>query len=183
MTTPPPGWQPPPRPQQPPPQQQPYAQHYEPPAAAPPPGGPWPAQPVPQPVPRTPEQRQRDDNTVSIFAYVGLIASFVVPLILYLVKRNDSPYVRHHGAQALNLALTSLAYTLITGVVGAGAGLTDTISVGTLRFLPVAFLVLTYLLLAANAVTYVVFLVVGAVKASSGRCYRIPAWRCWRMVR
>jgi uncharacterized Tic20 family protein len=188
MTAPPPGWQPPQPPQQPaqrPPHQQPYAQPYGPPAGPSPQGGPRPAQPMPQPMARpvTPEQRQRDDNTVSIFAYVGLIASFVVPLILYLIKKNDSPYVRHHSAQALNLALTSLVYTLLTGVVGAAAGLTDTIGVSALRFVPVVFLVLTYLLLAANAITYVVFLVVGAVKASGDRYYRIPGWRCWRMVK
>lgn len=152
-----------------------------PPQGGPPPGGPTPpfvAQPV------SPEQRRRrDDNTASVFAYVGLFASFIVPLILYLIKKNDSPYVRHHAAQAMNLAFTGLAYTLIAGVFGTLAGLSDKVRQLDVFGLPVVFLVLFYLLFAVNAVSYVVFLVVGAVKASGGQYYRMPGWRCWRMVR
>src|SRR5262249_47056586 len=43
-----------------------------------------------------------DDQTWAMLTYIlALVASIIAPLVIYLVKMNQSRYVRFHAAQAL----------------------------------------------------------------------------------
>ncbi len=54
-----------------------------------------------------------DDQQWAMMAYLGLIFfAFVPPLAVYLVKRSESPFIRYHAAQALNLWITVFCYSL-----------------------------------------------------------------------
>lgn len=132
-----------------------------------------------------PGQRDvRGEHTVAVFGYLGmLVASIIVPFIFYLAKRNESPYVRHHTAQAINLSLTSAAYLLVAVLFAVLTPFLDASGSQLLGYLAVACLVFVYALIGGNAVTTLVFLIVATMKASNGQYYRIPGWRCWRMVR
>src|SRR5262249_15845803 len=47
-----------------------------------------------------------DDQTWAMLSYIlALVASIIAPLVIYLVKMNQSRYVRFHAAQALNLGI------------------------------------------------------------------------------
>jgi len=49
------------------------------------------------------------DLTTALWCYIGsLLGGFLVPLIIYFVKKKDSPFVRFHAAQALNFGLTQM---------------------------------------------------------------------------
>ena len=55
-----------------------------------------------------------DETGIAVLAHLGgLIGSFLLPLIIYLIKKDESPFLRHHAAEALNFQLTlMIAYTV-----------------------------------------------------------------------
>ncbi|MCP2339643.1 DUF4870 domain-containing protein [Actinomadura rupiterrae] len=74
-----------------------------------PPYGPGPGGPV-----------NKDDTNMVVLSYVLLLfVGFLAPLVIYLIKKNTSPFVRHHAAQALNYQLTMLIHLVVVGVVCA----------------------------------------------------------------
>lgn len=111
-----------------------------------------------------------DDRTWAVLAYLGqFVCGFIAPLIAYLVQRDRSPFVRFHGAQALNLALTQLIVTFAAVFIGL-----LTLGFGLILTLPV---------LLALGITHLVYLILAAVRAGRGEAFAIPAWLCWPMVR
>jgi uncharacterized Tic20 family protein len=153
-----------------------------PPHGAPPPPPPYggPGGPPPPPPyghgPHAPlyGQQQGEDTTWALAAYLGQLAvGFVAPLVVYLARKDDSPFTRFHGAQALNAALTYIiafiaGFALILISVAAKA------PVGLIIAIPLLLIV---------AVAHLVYLIIGAVKAGKREMYRLPAWICWRMVK
>lgn len=86
----------------------------------------------------------------------------VIPvLVMWLIKRDESAFVRDHGREALNFQISLLIYGLI-GVV----------------LMPL--LGLGVLVIIAAYVLAIVGMILGAVAASKGRYYRYPA--CLRLV-
>jgi|SRR5580658_9871290 uncharacterized protein len=87
--------------------------------------------------------------------FFGLaVISFVFPLVVYLVMRGDSPYVTHHAREALNFHLSLLLYFICC--------------------VPLCFIGVGFVLLAAIAITGLVCSIVAAVKASKGTYYQYP---------
>ena len=89
----------------------------------------------------------------------ALIASLVVlaflgPLLVLLVKGNDSPFVRRQAVESLNFQLTILIAAIVSFAL--------------------LFVVVGVLLLPVVGVVWLVFTIIGAVKASSGEDYRYP---------
>ncbi len=114
-----------------------------------------------------------DDHTFAMLSYLlSIVAGLLAPLVIYLIKMNESGYVRYHAAQALNLGITALVYTfgsfmaaLFLGVLTKGAGF-----------------LLIFPLILVIGVGELVFLILGAVAANRGELYRIPTVACLPMV-
>lgn len=90
----------------------------------------------------------------------GLILSFalahiVVPLVIWLVKRADSPEIDSTGKEVLNFQITYTIYSLIAGA---------------LCFVLIGFLILPIVL-----IVWLVCIIIAAVKTSNGEIYRYPA--------
>ncbi|MFI7462501.1 DUF4870 domain-containing protein [Nonomuraea sp. NPDC049646] len=52
-------------------------------------------------------RRGSDDTTMAMLAHLlGLLVSWVGPLVIYLMKKDESPYVRDQAAEALNFQIT-----------------------------------------------------------------------------
>jgi uncharacterized Tic20 family protein len=117
------------------------------------PGGPFAHRPH---VPGTHGPRPgSDDTTMAMAAHLlGSLVSWVGPLILYLVKKDESPYVRDQSAEALNFQITMFLGYL-------AAGLLSVVLVGLL-LLPVVWLV------------SLIFQILAAVSASRGENFRYP---------
>ena len=50
-----------------------------------------------------PQGPSSDDKTLAVVAHVGgIFTSIVAPLVIYLIKKDESPFVRDHAAAALN---------------------------------------------------------------------------------
>jgi hypothetical protein len=160
--------------------QAPYGSPYAPPPGPgyPPPGSPYPPpgyQPVPGAAagwPPQPGVPVSDDRTWVMLGYLlTIVGGFISPLVVYLVKKDQSPFVRHHAAQGLNLALTWAMYSIglfvlaaVVAAVSHGLGL------------------LLFLLYFPLGITFFVFLIVAAVAANRFELYRVPAWACLPLV-
>jgi uncharacterized protein len=105
-------------------------------------------------------------DTWALVAHLSALLSLVVglpfvgPLIVYLVKRDD-PYVRRHAAEALNFNLSVTIYAVVLGTVTA---ILIIVLIGLL-LVPV---------LALGAIAWVVFVIIGSVRAGRGEEYRYP---------
>ncbi len=117
---------------------------------------------------------QSDLNT-ALWCYVGsLLGGFLVPMIIYFVKKKDSPYVRYHAAQALNFGLTQL--------IVAFGWIVPIVIIALVTHLP-ALLVLILPVYLYELVAPWVWMIMGEIKSNRGEWWRIPTWTCFRMVR
>jgi uncharacterized Tic20 family protein len=103
-----------------------------------------------------------DERTMAMLAHLlGLFASFLGPLIIYLVKKDESPFVRDQAGEALNFAITvaifSTAYVIVSFI---------------LLFVLVGFVL--FLLLPFLLIGVAVLHIIAAVSANRGEYYRYP---------
>ena len=86
----------------------------------------------------------------------GLIGglSFLGPLIVLLVKGNDSPWIRGQSVESLNFQISVLIYAIVSAVL--------------------ILLLVGLILLPIVGIFWLVFTIIGSVKASTGEDYRYP---------
>jgi len=114
-----------------------------------------------------------DDHLWALLSYLlAFVASFIAPLVIYLVKMNESRYVRYHAAQSLNMAITGGIYAIAGVVFGF------ILAIVTHGF---ALLVLVPLFI-AYGVAHLVFLILAAIAANRGELYRVPTVICLPIV-
>ena len=93
-----------------------------------------------------------DEKTMAILAHVlGLLVSFLAPLIIYLVKKDESKFVSDHAKEALNFQITLFIVFI---------GLFITVIGIFLMWIP--------------CIAALVFMILAAVKANEGKMYRYP---------
>ena len=114
------------------------------------------------------------DERLATLSYLSVpFLGPVVPLVVYLIKKRASAYVRRQSVQALNLSITALIYTFCALIVGAMLAL-DSITVALIFVVPLAvalwLVTLSYVILAAS-------------RASRGDYFRIPGWLCTTILR
>lgn len=97
---------------------------------------------------------------LSAFAGALIALAFIGPLVMWLIRRDEHPFLDHHGKEALNFNLSMLLY----GVVGIVVSIA-TLGLGLVIVVPAAVVLF---------VTWVVTTIVGAVKANAGEGYRYP---------
>jgi hypothetical protein len=103
----------------------------------------------------------KDSKNLAVLCHMlGLITSFLGPLILWLMKKDNDAFVEHHGREALNFQLTLLIVYLVGGL---------------LICLHVGFFVI-----AAAWIGNLVFSILAASAASKGQCYQYPV--CIRLI-
>ena len=114
-----------------------------------------------------------DDRTWALLSYVlALVASLIAPLVIYLVKMNESRFVRFHAAQALNMGITAIIESVAIFIVGV-----------ILAFILHGFgFLLMLLAFLALGIAHLVYLIIGAVKSNQGELFRVPTIICFRMV-
>jgi len=96
----------------------------------------------------------QDEKTMAMLAHLLGIFGFLGPLILWLIKKDQSPFVNDQGKEALNFHLT-LLIGIVIGII------TSFICIG-LIIIPVVWLL------------GVIFSILAAMKAKEGIAYRYP---------
>ncbi|MEZ5385652.1 MAG: DUF4870 domain-containing protein [Prosthecobacter sp.] len=109
--------------------------------------------PTPPPPPPTASQ---DDKTLGIVMHILCLIGFPIlgPLIIWLIKKNESAYLDAQGRELLNFQITYLIYALVSFLL-----IIFLISIPLLFVVGIAMLVLT---------------IIGIVRAAEGRVYRFP---------
>lgn len=103
----------------------------------------------------------QDDKTMGMLCHLlAILCGFLGPLILWLVKKNESHFVDDQGKEALNFQITVI-------IAAAIAGLSIFICIGVV-------------LLPAVGVANLVFCIIAAVEANKGNTYRYPV--CIRLI-
>ena len=96
-----------------------------------------------------------DEKTLAILSHIlTIVSSFIAPLIIYLVKKDDSPYVAEHAKESLNFQITMFILYIISAIL-------IIVLIGIL---------LIWLLSIAN----LVLVIVATIKASENKMYRYP---------
>jgi len=95
-----------------------------------------------------------DDKTMAMLAHLLGILGFVGPLVIWLIKKDQSQFVADQAREALNFHLT-----LLIGIIIGGA--TVCLGIG-LVIIPAVWIV------------GVIFSVLGGLKAKDGIAYRYP---------
>ena len=97
----------------------------------------------------------KDSKTMALLCHLlGIFTWLVGPLIIWLVKKDTSPFVDDQGKEALNFQITlTIAYVvgIITSCIGVG-----------------------FIIIMAVWVLNLVFCILAAMKANEGVAYRYP---------
>lgn len=104
---------------------------------------------------------ESDERTMAMLVYLStFVAALFGPLIIWMIKKDESELVDYHGREALNLWLTSV-------IVSLGAMIIGVVTVGIGFFITVPILILWSLAM-------FIFTIIAAIKAFDGKAYRIP---------
>lgn len=97
----------------------------------------------------------QDERFIAAAIYVtSFFSAFIGPLIIWLIKKDSSSFVDHHGREYLNFFISYGVYSIISTVLMIVLiGFVTIWIVGVLAF---------------------VFTIVAAIKAFEGKGYRIP---------
>lgn len=79
---------------------------------------------------------------------------FIGPLIIWLLKKDESSFIDFHGREYFNFLISTVVYGIIAFML--------------------TFVGIGFILLPLVSLYFLVFVIVGAVKAYSGEYYRIP---------
>jgi len=105
---------------------------------------------------RTPTQ---DERTMAILAHILSIFFWIFPaLIIYLVRKDDSPFVASHARESLNFQITM-----------------------TLLSIALAITLIGLLFLWVPAMIDLILCIVASIKASELKLYRYPI--SWRIIK
>jgi uncharacterized protein len=98
--------------------------------------------------------------TAAVFGFLG-------PLLVWLLKRDQQPFIDHHAKEALNFQLSVLVYLAGAAVLAIPAFIVGVLTLGV-------GLVALAILVGAAVLAWFVLPIVAAVKASNGEGFRYP---------
>jgi uncharacterized Tic20 family protein len=116
-------------------------------------------EPAPSSEPLAPIDSTPDDRTMAMLCHIGGAFGFLIPLIIWMIKKDQSRFVDDQGKEALNFHLTML----IGHLIGA---LTICFTFGLLNLVVV--------------VVALIFSILGGLEANKGVRYRYPV--CIRFI-
>ena len=101
-----------------------------------------------------------DEKTLALLAHIlTFVAPILAPLIIYIIKKDESPFVAYHAKESLNFQIT--IFIIIIGLLITLIGI----------------IVLGWLV----GIISVVLVVVATIRASEGKLYKYPF--CIRFIK
>lgn len=99
-------------------------------------------------------------------ALVALVSipSLIGPLVVWLIKKDSSPFVAAHGSEALNFNISVLIYTVVGSIAMVLIGLV-TFGFGLILIIPVVIVAL---------ILWLVYVIQGSIAASKGQDFKYP---------
>ena len=107
---------------------------------------------------------ESDEKMIGMLSHLlGAFTGFVGPLIIWMIKKEESPFVNDQSKEALNFQITVAIGYVVTGVLHL---------LSILIFAPVA--CVTTLLFMALGIASLAFSILGCLDANKGKVYRYP---------
>ena len=102
-----------------------------------------------------------EEKQWAMFAHLSALSGYVIPfgwligpLVVWLIKKDEMPFVDDQGKESVNFQISMLIYLTISGVLWC-------VFIGVV-------------LLPALLIAQIVFVIIAAVKANQGESYRYP---------
>lgn len=93
-----------------------------------------------------------DEKNLALLSHViTIVSSFLAPLVIYLIKKDESAFVAAHAKESLNFQITVFIICFILAITIIG-------------------LLLVWLI----AILALIFVIVATIRASEGKLYRYP---------
>jgi uncharacterized Tic20 family protein len=103
----------------------------------------------------------KQERLWATIAHLSAFAGFIIPLgnvlgplIIWLIKREEGPFVDQQGKEALNFGISVTLYAAISYIL--------------------VFVLIGVLLLIGLGIFWIVVLILAAVRANEGKAYRYP---------
>lgn len=111
---------------------------------------------------------EKDARTWAMLCHIGVFAGYIIPfghviapLVIWLIKRDESPFVDDQGKESLNFQISISIYAVIAALL--------------------TLVVIGFVLLLALLTFDMVMVIIAAVNANNGERYRYPL--CMRFVK
>ncbi len=106
--------------------------------------------------PSLPSPATSDEKTLGIVMHVLCLVGFPIlgPLIIWLIKKDQSPYIDQQGRELLNFQISFLIYAFVSFLL--------------------CFILIGIPLLFAIGIGTIILTIIGIVRASEGNIYRFP---------
>ena len=100
-----------------------------------------------------------DEKTMALLSHVlTLVVGFIAPLVIYLIKKDESSFIAAHARESLNFQITVTIACIVLVITLIGV------------------LLVWAVLLAA-----LVLVIIATIRASEGKLYRYPL--TWRLIK
>jgi uncharacterized Tic20 family protein len=112
-------------------------------------------------------------HLAALIGHLIPFGSIVGPLVVWLVKRDESPFVNEHGKEAVNFQLSAIVYGILYLAVAIGVVVNAGVHVADMAAFPVSlyWIVVVGMLL---WLIWTVSVIVGAATAAGGKPFRYP---------
>lgn len=103
-----------------------------------------------------------DERLFAALIYViSFFTAFIGPLVIWLIKKDESPYVDYYGKEYFNFFISYTVYSIISTI---------------LMLVLIGFITIWIV-----GILYFVFTIIAAIKAYEGTTYKIPL--VFRLIR
>ncbi|WP_134684522.1 DUF4870 domain-containing protein [Brevibacillus migulae] len=110
----------------------------------------------------------KDERLWAMIAHLSALSGFIIPfgnalgpLIIWLIKREEMPFVNQQGKEALNFGISVTIYAAISYIL--------------------VFILVGVVALIALFIFWLVVVIIAAVRTNEGKAYRYPL--CIRLVK
>lgn len=114
-----------------------------------------------------PPPLSQDERTWGMLCHLSALAGYIIPfgnivgpLVVWLIKKDEMPFVEDQGKEALNFQISVTIYVIVSFVL--------------------IFVLIGIFLLIAVGIFSLVMLIIAAIKANQGEAYRYPL--CIRFI-
>jgi uncharacterized protein len=104
---------------------------------------------------------KQQNSTFALFLHIVLLLPYIgwfITLIMWLIRKKQSPLVHQHGAAIANMVLSAIIYIILLGIASILLSLLE-----TLLYVMIIYMFLIFM-----------FIIVNAIRASNGEAASYP---------
>ncbi len=111
---------------------------------------------------------EKQEKTWAMLCHLGTFAGLIIPfghiiapLVIWLIKKEESPFVEDQGKESLNFQISLTIYFFVASIL--------------------TFILIGFVLLPALAIFAIIMVIIASVKANDGEKFRYPL--CIRFIK